>query len=130
MSEVITKHNEVGITKVIIGSVIYFFVQIFAAFFGGGTGILISYNLMSFFGLTILEVAATKIIPWFFLSVVSLVIFANNNFIDYKMGAVLFLGMTIGGYIGTHVAINKGDIWIKKLFYLLVAITVLKLLLF
>lgn len=125
-----TLHNEVGVVKVIFGSIIYFFVQIFAAFFGGGTGILIAYNLMSFFGLTILESTATKIIPWFFLSVVSLIIFANNNLINYEMGIILFFGMTIGGFIGSHIAIKKGDIWIKNIFYLLVAITVVKLLFF
>lgn len=125
-----TQHHEVGIVKVVVGSFIYFFVQIFAAFFGGGTGILIAYNLMSFFGLTILESTATKIIPWFFLSVVSLVIFANSNLINYEMGVVLFFGMTIGGYIGSHIAIKKGDTWIKNIFYLLVAITVVKLLFF
>lgn len=38
-------HNNVSQNKIIIGSVIYFFVQIFAAFFGGGTGILIAYTL-------------------------------------------------------------------------------------
>jgi uncharacterized membrane protein YfcA len=123
-----TEHNSPSGAKIIVGSIIYFLVQIFAAFFGGGTGILTSYTLMSFFGLTILESTATKIIPWFMLSIVSLVIFAKNQLIDYKVGVVLFVGMTIGGYLGAHIAISKGDIWVKKVFYLLVAVTIGKLL--
>lgn len=55
--------SEVGRNNIIVGSAIYFLVQIFAAFFGGGTGTLIAYVLMFFFGLTILEATATKIIP-------------------------------------------------------------------
>lgn len=121
-------HSQVNQKKMIMGGVIYFFVQIFAAFFGGGTGILISYTLMAYFGLTILEAAGTKIIPWFFLSIVSLSIFAQSGIIDYQKGAVLFVGMTIGGYVGTHIAIKIGNIWVKRLFYFFVIISTMKLL--
>ncbi len=124
------EHNKVSNTKIIIGSVIYFFVQIFASFFGGGTGILIAYTLMFFFGLTILEATATKIIPWFFLSLFSLFIFAQNGIINYKLGIILLAGMTVGGYLGAHIAIKKGDRWIKRLFYFLVIISIIKLLFF
>jgi len=124
------EHTKVSSTKIIIGSIVYFFVQIFASFFGGGTGILIAYTLMFFFGLTILEATATKIIPWFFLSLVSLIIFAQNGIINYKLGIILFAGMTVGGYLGAHIAIKKGDAWIKRIFYLLVLITIMKLLFF
>jgi len=44
------KHNQVSRNKIILGSIIYFIVQIFAAFFGGGSGILIAYTLMACFG--------------------------------------------------------------------------------
>jgi len=124
------EHNKVGRRSLIVGSILYFFVQIFAAFFGGGTGILVAYTLMFCFGLTVLEASATKIIPWFFLSVTSLVIFALNDLINYQLGIVLLLGMTIGGYLGAHIALKKGDAWIKYLFYGLVIVTVAKLLMF
>jgi len=124
------QHHHVSRNKIVIGSIIYFFVQIFASFLGGGTGILIAYSLMAYFGLTILEATATKIIPWFFLSIVSLVIFIQNGIVDYQMGAVLLVGMSIGGYLGAHTAIKKGDAWVKHLFYFLVTISIVKLLLF
>lgn len=124
------QRSEVSRNKIIVGSVIYFLVQIFAAFFGGGTGTLIVYALMFFFGLTILEATATKIIPWFFLSISSLIIFALKGIVDYKVGLVLLVGMSIGGYIGAHLALKKGDAWVKRLFFLFVIISVIKLLFF
>lgn len=124
----IIRNQEVGQAKILIGGFLYFLVQIFAAFFGGGTGILTTYTLMAYFGLTILESSATKIIPWFFLSTVSLYIFAQNGIVDYQKGAILFVGMAIGGYAGTHIAIKIGNIWIKRLFYAFVIISTMKLL--
>lgn len=101
------QHQQVSKTKIIIGSVIYFLIQIFASFFGGGTGILIVHTLMIFFGLTIIEATATKIIPWFFLSLFSLLIFAQHGIINYQLGVILLAGMTIGGYFDAHLAIKK-----------------------
>lgn len=124
------KHTVVSKRKIIIGSLIYFLVQIFAAFYGGGTGILIAYVLMFCFGLTILESTATKIIPWFFLSITSLIIFANKGIINYKMGVVMIVGMAIGAYLGAHVALKKGNLWLKRLFIFFVIISVGKLLFF
>jgi len=77
-----------------------------------------------------LEVLATNIIPWLALTISSLVIFALNGIIDYKIGIVLLIGMTVGGYIGAHVAIKKGDLWVKRLFVFLVIISGIKLLFF
>ncbi|MDP2860319.1 MAG: sulfite exporter TauE/SafE family protein [bacterium] len=124
------QHTTVSRNKIIIGSIIYFFVQIFAAFFGGGTGILIAYTLMFCFGLTIIEATATKIVPWFFLSISSLVIFANKGIINYKMGVVMLAGMAIGGYMGAHIVLKRGNVWLKRLFLFFVIISVIKLLFF
>ena len=114
----------------IIGLFIYFLIMIFGGFFGQGTGPLIFYTLTYFLGLTMIEVLATGVIPWFVLSLSSLIIFTFNGIIDYKSGVVLFVGMAIGGYAGAHFAIQKGDVWIKRLFATFVIIAGIKLLFF
>lgn len=117
-------------SKKVIGLSIYFLIMIFGGFFGQGTGPLIFYTLTYFLGLTMIEVLATGIIPWFILSISSLVIFALNGIIDYESGIVLLIGMAIGGYVGAHFAIQKGDFWIKRLFALFVIVAGIKLLFF
>ena len=117
-------------SKMVIGLVIYFFIMIFAGFFGQGTGPMIFYALTFFLGFTMIEVLATGIIPWFVLSISSVVIFAFNGIIDYRIGIVLLIGMALGGYIGAHVALKKGDLWVKRLFVLFVIISGVKLLFF
>lgn len=102
----------------------------FGGFFGQGTGPLVFYVFTYFLGFTMIEVLATGVIPWFVLSVSSLVIFALHGIIDYKNGLMLFIGMAIGGYLGAHVAIQKGDVWVKRLFVLFVIASSIKMLFF
>lgn len=124
------ERNVVTKTKMVLGSIVYLLIQIFTGFFGAGTGPFIFYTLMIGFGLTIIESVATQLIPLFVLSVSSVVIFALNGLIDYQLGIALLAGMSIGGYIGAHVALKKGAAWVKGLFIILVVIASTKLLFF
>ena len=124
------KKVETTKTKMLIGLAIYFLVQVFTGFFGGGTGPIIFYTLMYFFGFSIIESNATNNIPWIVLSVTSLIIFALNGLVDYKNGIVLLFGMAIGGYLGAHTALKKGDSWVKGIFAIIVIISGIKLLFF
>ena len=111
-----------------VGIFLYLLIMIFAGFFGQGTGPLSTYVLVYFLGLTMLENLGTGIIPWFVLSISSIIIFAFNGIINYKIGVVLLIGMAIGGYLGAHFAIKKGDVWIKRLFVIFVLFLAIKLL--
>lgn len=124
------KHVKRGKSRALFGLAIYFFIMIFGGFFGQGTGPLVFYALTYFLGFTMIEVLATGTVPWLVLSVSSLMIFALNGLVDYRIGIVLLAGMTIGGYIGAHLALKKGNLWIKRLFVLFVIMLAAKLLLF
>ena len=123
------KYSKPTSFKIAIGLVLYFLVQIFSGFFGG-VGPIIFYILMITFGFTIIEANATQTLPILVLFISSLMIFALNGIIDYGVGAVLIIGMAIGGYIGAHIALKKGDKWVKGLFALVVIILSIKLLFF
>lgn len=116
--------------KKLVGYLIYFLIMIYAGFFGGGAGALVFYTLMFFFGFTVIEASATGIVPWLPLSLLSLFIFAIHGIVDYRNGIVLFIGMSLGGYLGASTAIKKGNKWIKSLFGIVVIISGIKLLLF
>lgn len=120
----------VTVAKKAAGSVVYFIIQTFTGFFGAGTGPFIFYTLMIGFGLTILEAVATQLIPLLVLSISSVAVFAYKGIISYQIGLVLLAGMIVGGYIGAHVALKKGNAWIKRLFAIIVVIAGAKLLFF
>lgn len=111
-----------------IGFVIFFILNIFNGFLGVGSGGISYYNSLFFFGFTFIEANATNVIPWFLLSVFSLAIYTHGGIVDYKTGIILLLGMTIGGYLGAHIALRKGDIWVKRLFLLVVIASSIRLL--
>ena len=114
----------------ILGYFFYFLIMIFGGFFGGGTGIFSMYTLTLLFGLTILEANATDLIGWLFMSVISLIILALNDSINYLIGIFLFLGMLPGGYLGAKIAIKKGAGWVKILFTVTVILSAIKLIFF
>lgn len=122
--------SQVSKSKTVVGLLIYFLLQTYGGFFGQGTGPLIFFALTYFLGFTMIEVLATGVIPWLVLSLSSLVIFTVNGIIDWRNGVILFIGMTIGGYIGAHIALKKGEVWVKRLFVLFVVISSIKLLFF
>ncbi len=105
-----------------IGYIFYFILEAWTAFFGGGSGIFARYVLVSCFGLTLTEASATDRVAGLVLAVTAVIIFAVNRVIDYGYGIVLLTGGLLGGYIGAHIAIKKGDVWVKYLFAILVGI--------
>ena len=124
------RQNKVSKSKIILGLMIYFLIMVLGGFFGQGTGPLVFYTLTYFLGFTMIEVLATGIIPWFVLSLSSLIVFALSGIIDYRNGIVLLVGMAIGGYLGAHIALKKGNVWLRRLFIAFVIIAAIKLLLF
>ena len=124
------QHTKKSKHRAAFGLMTYFIIMIFGGFFGQGTGPLMFYTLTFFLGFTIIEILATNIIPWLVLSIASLVVFGLSGIINYKAGFILLVGMAIGGYLGAHVAIKKGNVWVKRLFALFVIASAVKLLFF
>ena len=124
------KQREVTRRKKIIGYVLFLLVMIFAGFFGGGATTLTFCVLTTFFGLTINQANGTTTIPWLALSLLALTIFAINGIVDYYLGTSLFLGTVIGGRLGAHTAIRKGNEWVRLILMIVLLISGIKFLFF
>lgn len=111
----------------VIGHILYFLAMILAGSFGSG-GILLTYIFLFLFGFTMLQTMATITPPFLLLSITSTVVFALNGIIDFAVGIALFAGMIVGGHLGAHTAVKKGDAWLKTVFTIMVAISGIKLL--
>jgi|GEM_PF-419679 len=109
------------------GYFFYFIISILASIMGGFGAILIS-GVIYFFGLTIIKANATELISYTALSISATIIYMFNGLIDYKLLLCLFPGMSIGGYIGAHTTIRKGNSWVKIIFIAVIIFSALKLL--
>ena len=90
----------------LLGYAVYFFVMIYGGFFGGGAGIMAIFTLVVFMGYQVLDAHATHTTAWMIMSLVSTSIFIFYGQVDYLLALILFIGMTIGGYIGAHIALK------------------------
>lgn len=45
---------------------------------------------------------------------VALVVYISSGLVNYKMGLILLVSTYLGGYLGSHIAVKKGDYFIEK----------------
>lgn len=88
------------------------------------------YTLCYFYGQSIMEANAnTKIIN--LAGAFSVIfVFLQAGLIDFRVGVPMMIGSTIGGYIGAHTALKKGEAVVKGIFLAVVIASGFKLLFF
>ena len=116
--------------KKLLGFVLLFLTMIYNGFFGLGGGVLTMYISTLLLGFTVIESNATTTFAWFFLSIVSLIVFTQHSIVDYQKGIFLVLGMALGGYIGARVLLRIGEVWIKRIVSIVIALFAIRLLFF
>jgi len=108
----------------------YFFNAIYDGFFGAASGLIAVYTLVVSFGYTFIEANALDKFAFLFTLIPSLALFMFSGIVNYEVGLVLLAGMLVGGYLGAHVAIKKGNKFVKLMFSLIVIASAFKLLFF
>ena len=111
----------------IISLVAFFFIGIYGGFINAGIGIVIMIFLNSFNKLTLVKSNATKVSLVSIYTFAAVVYFALNNKIDWKVGFVLAIGMSLGAWISSRWSVNKGDNVIKIFMIAVVSAMSLKL---
>ncbi|MFB0506679.1 MAG: sulfite exporter TauE/SafE family protein [Thermodesulfobacteriota bacterium] len=112
----------------LIGAVGSFFLGIYGGFYGAGTATFLSYILILLFRQTFLECAATVKIAALLMTAMAASIFAINGAIRYSLAVPMFIGAFIGSYVGAHYSDKIGNVWIKRLFFVIVLTMAIKLL--
>jgi hypothetical protein len=110
------------------GLFLTFIVGIYGGFYGAMAGTFLLYVSLLTFKQTFLESTATIKLSSLMMTTMAAVVFARKGAIDYPMAIAMFLGCAIGSYIGAHYSDRIGNVWIKRLFILIVLIMVVKLL--
>jgi hypothetical protein len=112
----------------IVTVILAFMIGIYAGFYGAAAGTFLNYVLILVLGLTFLESAGTRKIPFVFSSITSIIIFALSGIINYTFAIALFIGTLIGSYIGAHYCDRLGNVWIRRMFFVLVLVMAIRLL--
>jgi uncharacterized membrane protein YfcA len=102
-------------------------------FYGGiihiGIGFLIMFILHRVGGLDLVRTNMHKmatVIPY---SIAALAIFWAESGVMWLAGLALALGNTVGGWLGAHISITRGERFIRSAFNVCIALLILKLLL-
>jgi uncharacterized protein len=114
----------------VVGFVLYFFLEIYDGFLGIGGGILVAYLFVMIFGFTYTQANATDKVAVFLNVLFSTVIFAFHHLINYYYGIIYIVGTLMGGYLGAHVAVKKGDRWVRAAFIIIAVVFGVKLIFF
>lgn len=114
----------------IIGHILYFLISIYSGFFGGGTGVFARLIYLFFYKVGIVEAGATDLVPGLFANIVSVIFMAVVGIVNYPAAIILFVGMLIGGYLGAHTSVKKGDEFVRILFVIFVIGVGIKLIFF
>ncbi|HJQ09382.1 MAG TPA: sulfite exporter TauE/SafE family protein [Candidatus Saccharimonadales bacterium] len=95
------------------GFVLYIVISLVQGIFGAGLAVLLTLNLMLFFGLGALEANATKRVAQSVQSVLLFILLLLQGLVVIGHGIAAFLGSFIGSHVGSKLAIKKGDKFVK-----------------
>ncbi len=112
----------------LMGIFFSFLVGVYGGFYGAMAATFMSYVLIFLFRQTFLESAGTGKISTFFMTLTAAVVFAMKGALHFAFGTAMFLGCCTGAFVGAHYSDKIGNVWIKRLFIVIVLIMVIRLL--
>ncbi len=122
--------DELKQRKPAIGYASYFISMIYAGFFGAGASLMLVFSQVKFLGFKAMQAHATDTLIWIIMSIFSVALFWWYGKIKFDLCLSIFLGMSIGSYLGSKVAIKGGDVWVKYVILLFATIMGVKFLFF
>ncbi len=105
----------------------FFGVGIYGGFVQAGVGFIVIAGLL-LHGLDLVRINAVKVIVIFAFTMVALAVFIAHGEVDFGLGLALAAGNSVGGIIGTRLAVEKGHDWLKKVVTVTVMVFAIKLL--
>jgi uncharacterized membrane protein YfcA len=114
--------------RYVLGAFLGLVVGIYGGFYGAGAGTLLGYIMILVFRQTFLESAANNKVAGIMMSATSAATYAYHGAIHLPLAMIMFAGCCIGSYVSAQYADRLGNVWIKRLFILVILIMAVKLL--
>ncbi len=100
----------------------------YAGFIQAGTGIMIIIFLTLVGRYSLIEANGVKLLAFALITSGAIIVFAYNNLIDWKIGALLALGQGIGGYIAARFATSypQSNIYVRYLLIVALLLAIIR----
>jgi uncharacterized protein len=114
-------------TSILFLTVIGLLIGFYNGFIGPGTGVLLVFSFVSVVGMNFLKASAISKIINVIADAASLVGFLISKSIVFKLAIPMMLSNMLGGYIGSKMAILKGNNFVRYIFLLVIFLLILRL---
>jgi hypothetical protein len=111
-----------------IAAFAFLFVGFYGGFIQAGVGIFIIVTLTLINGLDLVKTNSFKVVINAIFTLIALLVFAWHGQVNWLVGFLLAIGMGIGGWLGSHLAVTKGEPLIKAVLAISIIAMSLKLL--
>ncbi|HDY68951.1 MAG TPA: sulfite exporter TauE/SafE family protein [Candidatus Scalindua sp.] len=116
-----------GWNRLIITMIVFFFIGIYGGFIQAGVGFIIIAALTTISGLNLVDTNSHKVFIVGIYTVFALLVFAFNGKICWTVGIALAAGNGLGGWLGSHWAVARGERWLRLILAVCVVAMVMKL---
>jgi uncharacterized membrane protein YfcA len=112
--------------QMIYGSFIGIIVGFYDGFFGPGTGSFLVLGFVLFLGMDFMHASAYAKIVNCITNLSALVVFINQG--NYLLNIAVLMGVSniLGSYLGSHMAIKKGNAFIRNIFIFIVMLMIIR----
>ncbi|MEM8982728.1 MAG: sulfite exporter TauE/SafE family protein [Pseudomonadota bacterium] len=112
------------------GLALMFFAGAWGGFIQIGVGFLLMPILHRVLGLDLVRVNALKVLIVLLYMGFTLFVYARSTQIAWLGGLALAAGMATGGWLGAHTTLRGGEVWVRRVFAVIVIVIAGRLLLF
>ena len=88
------------------------------------------FFILLLLGLGFTKAVATAKPVVLLVNIIALSIFISKGLVDFSIGIPLLIASIIGSVIGSEISVKVGNIWVRRVFIVIVLALALKLLLF
>ena len=116
-------------SRFFLGHLAMVLVGFYGGFIQAGVGFLIMAVLNQVMQIDLIRVNMHKVFIVGFFTAAALVVFILTKNVWWIPGIALAVGNSVGGWIGSHLTISKGEVFVRRFLYVAVLVMAVKLLL-
>ena len=107
-----------------------FFIGVYGGLIQAGTGLIMLTIYQILYSKDLVQANAVKVLLVASYTLVVLVIFIFQGLIDWSLAGILIVGNVLGSFVGSHLAITKGSVFLRRALIFALIVMAIKLIFF